>query len=246
MRLAPRIAVGVSVLTLVVSVIGFVATLMLNVFVFDDYKKYGEVSIPGSVALQLPAGEVTISFHTVFPGGGSGGLPVPPLKLRIEPPPGVAEPEVTESIGATTTVNNDARVCVWVAEIPQPGTYDVTADGEVDGYINPRLAFGHGSSYGWLLWGFGSLFALGLVALLALLFGAARRAKETRPLTPEELADLDGPTWSNPPAATPEAGYEPDDRAVRLEQLRTLKELRDSGALTDEEFKAEKRRILEN
>ncbi|CNL36590.1 Uncharacterised protein [Mycobacterium tuberculosis] len=36
----------------------------------------------------------------------------------------------------------------------------------------------------------------------------------------------------------------PSDEDIRLERLKTLASLRDSGALTEEEFQAEKRRIL--
>ena len=42
----------------------------------------------------------------------------------------------------------------------------------------------------------------------------------------------------------PVHSYEPTDTDVRLEQLKTLAALRESGALTDAEFEAEKRRIL--
>ena len=41
------------------------------------------------------------------------------------------------------------------------------------------------------------------------------------------------------------AGYAPSDQGIRLEQIRQLAALRDSGALTEEEYEAEKRRILE-
>jgi len=37
---------------------------------------------------------------------------------------------------------------------------------------------------------------------------------------------------------------EPSDEGVRLQRLKTLAALRDSGALTPEEFETEKRRIL--
>jgi hypothetical protein len=50
-------------------------------------------------------------------------------------------------------------------------------------------------------------------------------------------------------AATPTlrvpAAYEPSDEGARLERLTTLTGLRDSGALTEQEFEAEKRRILD-
>ncbi len=47
------------------------------------------------------------------------------------------------------------------------------------------------------------------------------------------------------PASMPSAAYEPSGEGVRLERLKTLAALRDSGALTEEEFQAEKRRILD-
>jgi hypothetical protein len=210
-RVAPRVAIVVAILTLVASVIGFVATLILNVFVLDKYDAYGEVPIPGSSSVHLPAGEVTVSFHTVITGRPTGGgLPVPNLQMTIAPPAGVPDPHVTENFGASTTVNSDARVRVWVVQIPTEGTYDIVTDGEVGGYISPRLAFGHGSSYGWLLWLFGGLFALGLVELFPSLIWSARAGKKARPLAPHELL------------------------------------LRDSGALTEEEFEAEKRHIFDS
>jgi hypothetical protein len=228
-RLAPRIALVVSSLTLVASIIGFVAVMVLDAFVLDEFDAYGEVPIPGSASLELPEGEVTISFHTLITGRPTSGFPIPEMGVGIDPPQGVAEPEVTESIGGTTTVNSDTHMRIWVAQIPEAGTYDITTDGNVNGYINPRLAFGHASSHGWLLWLFGGLFVMGLLELFAALFWSARVDKKARPLGPQELLTFTEPTWS--------AG-------LRLEQLKTLSALRDSGALTEAEFEAEKRRIL--
>ncbi len=165
------------ILTLVVAVVGFIATLILNAFVLDEYDAYGEVSIPGSTSLHLPAGEVTVSFHTMVTGSPTSGFPIPDLKFSITPPAGVPKPQVTESVGGTTTVNSDTHVQVWVVQIPEEGTYDIVTDGNVNGYISPRLAFGHGSSYGWLTWVFGGLLALGVVELVAALFWSARSAK---------------------------------------------------------------------
>jgi putative oligomerization/nucleic acid binding protein len=222
--------VAAAIVSLVVAVIGFVVAMVLNAFVLDKYDAYGEVPIPGAGTVQLPAGEVSISFHTLTTGSGSG-LPVPSLKLRIIPPDGVSEPVVTESPGGTTTVNNDARVRVWVAQVAEAGSYQVATDGDVNGYISPRLAFGHGSQYGWVVWLFVGLFVLGLVELMAALWWSARTAKRPRLAGPQEYAPA-------PPS------YLPTDQGVRLEQLKTLAELRDSGALTEAEFEAEKRRIL--
>ena len=239
-RFGPRIAILSSILTLVIAGVGLVATLILNAFVLDEYDAYGEVSIPGSTSLQLPAGEVSVSFHTMVTGSPSSGFPIPDLKFSINPPAGVPKPQVTESVGGTTTVNSDTHVQVWMLQIPEEGTYDIVTDGNVNGYISPRLAFGHGSSYGWLTWVFGGLLAFGVVELVVALFWSARSAKAARPLTPEETVHLDEPAWSNDSAPS----YAPSDQGVRLEQLRQLAALRDSGALTQDEFDTEKRRIL--
>jgi hypothetical protein len=242
-RSGPRVAILSAILTLVVGGVGLAAMLILNAFVLDDYNAYGEVQIPGSTSLHLPAGEVTVSFHTMVTGSPSSGFPIPDLKFTIIPPAGVAKPQVTESVGGTTTVNSDTHVRVWAVQIPEEGTYDVETGGNVNGYISPRLAFGHGSSYGWLTWVFGGLIALGVLELVAALFWSARSAKVARPLAPEEMMSFNEPTWNSGIASAP--SYSPGDQGVRLEQLRQLAALRDSGALTADEFEAEKRRILD-
>lgn len=235
-RLA-KISLSTAVVLMVVSVAGFIVALVLNAFFLDKYNAYGEVPIPGSNSLKLPAGEVTISLHAVVVGSPNGGLPVPPLGVTIAPPDGVAQPALSESIGSTTTVNNDAHVRVWVAQIPVAGTYNITTDGQVNGYINPRLAFGHKSSYGYLVWLFVGLFVAGLVgSILSGLWLSRTRRK---------AVVAANPYYPPPVPVSPTTPVEPSDEGVRLERLKTLAALRDSGALTAEEFEAEKRRILE-
>ncbi len=162
---------------MVVAVPGFILILVLDAFFLDEFDAYGEVAIPGSGSVHLPRGEVTVSFHTVVVGSPNGGLPVPPLGVTFTPPDGVAQPVVTENIGSTTTVNNDAHVRVWTAQIPADGTYNVTTDGQVNGFINPHLAFGHSSSLGFLVWVFVAMFVVGLVGSIvsAKWSGRARR-----------------------------------------------------------------------
>jgi Short C-terminal domain len=230
-RVAVRIGVVTGVLTLVVAVIGFVGTLILNAFVFGKYNAYGEVPIPGSGSLHLPAGEVTVNFHTEVIGSPrGGGLPIPQLKLGIDPPAGVPQPTVTESIGSTTTVNNDSHVRVWRVQVPAEGTYHIRTDGPVGGFISPRLAFGQKNPYGSLVWVFVALFVIGLLNLTCVLWWSMRsRLSKRRIVVP----------------AQPVSVYASDDEGIKLEQLKTLSSLRDSGALTEAEFEAEKRRILD-
>ena len=158
--------------------------------------------------------------------------------MTIVPPEGIPDPPVIESWGTTTTVNNDAHIRVWVVQIPAEGTYDVTTDGKVNGYINPQLAFGHGSSYGWLVWAFVGLFVLGLLELTASIVWAVRSRRPSPAPFHQPIHVGDAYPVGDP--------YTPTDDGIRFEALRNLKALRDSGALTDDEFEAEKRRILDN
>jgi hypothetical protein len=240
-RLA-KISLALAIVLMVGSVVGFVLTLTLNAFVLDKFNAYGEVPIPGSSSVHLPAGEVTVSFHTVTIGRVSGGgLPVPQLGLDIDPPPGVAEPTVTESYGGTTSINNDTHRRVWLVRVPADGDYKITTEGQVNGFINPQLAFGHGGtgSYGSLVWVFVGLFVVGLIGTIAAPIWLARSRIATLPAWQPSAEP------SASPVVTPTAAQLPTDEGVKIEQLKTLAALRDSGALTDKEFEDEKRRILD-
>jgi hypothetical protein len=222
---AVRVLTVMAVATMIASIIGFVSTMVLNALVFDDFDAYGEVPIPGTGSVHLPEGEVIISFHTLIIGSG-GGLPVPQMSISITSPDGVPDPVLVEDVGGTTTVNNDARVQVWTAQIAAEGDYRITTDGQVSAYVNPTLAFGHGSPHGHLPIVFGVIFGIALVDLFIVRAWAARIARRGSPVD------------------TPEA-YVPTDQGIRIEQLNTLARLRDSGALTEDEFEAEKKRVLD-
>ena len=231
----PRILAVSGIVTMIVGGIGFLVVIMLNAFVLDEFDAYGEVPIPGSGQVQLPAGEVQISFHTAVTGSPSGSFPIPALKLGIDPPAGASEPVLTENRGTTTTVNSDTHIRIWTAQVPVAGIYKIRTDGEVNGYINPRLAFGHESSYGYLHWVFAGLFGVGLLDLImSRVFAGMRGRKQPAGVGLQEM----------PQEIAPVDRYTPTDEGVRLEQLKTISALRDSGALSPQEFEAEKRRIL--
>ncbi|SBS76327.1 conserved hypothetical protein [uncultured Mycobacterium sp.] len=233
-RTVSRMCAISGILMMVVGGVGFIVVMILNAFVLDEFDAYGEVPIPGSGHVQLPAGQAQISFHTAVTGSPSSGFPMPPLKLSIIPPDGVADPVLTENHGTLTTINSDTHIRIWTAEIPAAGTYQIRTDGQVGGYINPQLAFGKESSFDYLHWIFAAVFGLGLVDLIVSLFLRKRRGSDrTVALVPNAPLDPYTP-----------ASYPPSDQGVRLEQLKTIAALRDSGALTQAEFDAEKRRIL--
>jgi hypothetical protein len=238
----------VTIWMMVIAVPGFIVTLVLNAFFLDDYDAYGEVPVPGSASLHLPAGEVTISLHTVIIGGPNGGLPVPTTPPRITPPDGVASPTLTENIGSTTTVNNDAHVRVWVAQVPADGTYNISIDYNLNGYIDPRLAFGHSSPLGFLVWVFVGLFVVGLIGSIVASKWLGRVRRNAAPTAGAGMLGYEFPAAPLSPIAKPMVNtvvHEPSGEGVRLERLKTIAALHDSGALTDAEFEAEKRRILD-
>ncbi len=239
---APRILTVVAVLTMVAAGIGFVVALILNAFVFDEYDAYGEVPIPGSSRLALPAGDVTVTFHTVLVGGSGNGLPVPPLKYRITGPDGV-DAQLTEDYGSTTTVNNDARVRIGYLHVPTGGTYDVKLDGNVSAYLNPGLAFGRGSSYGSLPWIFAAVFGFAAVDLVIVRIWAARtRRRQFAVPAWSGIDEVSSPIRAVP--STP-ASFTSGAQGIRIEQLNSLARLRDSGALTKDEYEVEKKRVLD-
>lgn len=222
---------GFGAVAVVVGFIGFIVSLLMNIFVFDEFDAYGEVPIPGRASLHLPEGEVNISFHTVAVGDGSGFLPIPDLQMRLQGPDGGWDPVVVEDIGATTSVNNDMRRRVWVAHVRAEGTYEVQTGGQVSGFVNPTLAFGRGSEHWWTLVLFGGVFAFGISDIVAgAIWGRMVKRREV------------SSGYAQPGAASQ---YELSTEDLRVEQLRNLAALRDSGALTQEEYDAERRRILD-
>src|ERR1700761_3986238 len=237
-----------AVLLMIGSAIGFFAVLLLGAFVLDRYDAYGEVPIPGTGKIHLPAGQVTASFHTVTVGNSSGGgLPVPSLNLDIDPPAGVAAPKVTEDVGSSTSVNNDIHRRVWMVQVVTEGDYIITTGGNINGFISPRLAFGHDSdANGAWLGILAGLFVIGLVGAILPSVWRARTKRVDPPVFPGSAPPL--ATFSERPVVTPSAEHPvvtPSDQGVKIEQLKTLAALRDSGALTEKEFQDEKRRVLD-
>jgi Short C-terminal domain len=208
------------------------------------YNVYGEVPIPGQATLHLPAGQLAISFHAETVGVPQVGLPVPELKLDIDPPDGVAEPQVTEKFGGTTSINNDSRRQVWVAQIPQDGDYRITTDGQVSAFISARLAFGRVQArsipHQIPVWIRPAATVLSTVAFIAAI-GLFRSAS-----TPKlrEYNSPFSPPQPEQPFAPPTPPPAPGSDAAHLDRLKTLADLHASGALTDDEFETEKRRII--
>ena len=188
-------------------------TLVLNAFVLDEYDAYGEVPIPGSSSLQLPAGDVTVTFHTVLIGGSGSGLPVPPLKYRITGPGGV-DVQLTEDYGSTTTVNNDARVRIGYLHVPDGGHVRRRARRQRQRLPQPDAGVRARQQLRYLPWIFAAVFGFAVVDLIVARIWAARvrRAGRRNAATRRSPAIADfGAAARGPPATTwrrrPPGGY---------------------------------------
>jgi hypothetical protein len=101
---------------------------------------YGEVPIPGSATLHLPAGAVDLTLRSV---GSPEGQPVPPLSIRISGSDGLPQPATVDSRRTKYFTAEDLWLRVWVVNVAEEGDYDVEVDGEVYGPYQPWLTFRH-------------------------------------------------------------------------------------------------------
>jgi hypothetical protein len=218
-RVLKRLAIAL--VLLIVSGIGCGVSAALNAFVFEKFDAYGEVPIPGTRTLHLPAGDVTVSFHSSGKFR-NGFFPIPDdLEVTITPPSGVAEPTVSRIIGNTTQSDNDAHATVRVAHIPQAGDYTITTNGSVTSYASPRLSFGQASRFWFVTWLFGGLCAVitvvGLIWFINGLRAFGRTASAAGPPTSADDARVSSnliAARSNapPPAAQPNEQTEDEQR----------------------------------
>ena len=124
-------------------VAGFVVIVLvaLGVLPFLIFKgPYGEVPIPGSATVHLPAGEVDVTLRTTGP---AGDVSVPPLSIRIFGPDGTEQPEAIESPRRKyADSQGNMLVRVWVVRIAQEADYRIEVEGEVYSPYQPPLTFG--------------------------------------------------------------------------------------------------------
>jgi hypothetical protein len=193
-------------------------------FVLTDADAYGQVPIPGSARLHLPAGDVDVTVRTGDSGPNVENISVSSLQLSVVGPSESTQPAVIVAPRRMKSPDSAARVRVWVLRVAQAGDYDVATGGDLDDGAALTLAFGRN------MWnkGLGLLLGLGFIVgapvALGSLGGIAKAAKELRADRTSQLR-----------VRTPDA--------VQQAELEHLSALRDSGALSEQEYKAEVRRI---
>ena len=158
------VTIVVSVLA-AISVGGLIVTAVLGI-TGEKYGNYGEVPIPGSGIVRLPAGEVIVSFNISDHQGS--GMRVPPLTMDITPPDGVSDPSVSEDLGDMVSVGDTAHRRVWFMKVATEGDYRVIADGPVADFVDPHLSFGQSLAVDGPLWFFVALSVISVDLAIAM------------------------------------------------------------------------------
>jgi hypothetical protein len=173
-------------LTAGVAVIALAASGALPFLVLGGH--YGDVPIPGTATVHLPAGEVDVTLRTV----GPVDEPEPSLRVHICGPDGIAEPEVIESPRMKyTSDKGDMLVRVWVVRVVAEGDYHVEVQGETYGPYQSSLTFGRimwnepleaviafCTTLSWLV--LGVLAVTGLIGLIVALWAQCARRRPNK------------------------------------------------------------------
>ena len=231
-----------SVALMLLSIVGFVGTLVWHGF-GGDSDEYGRIDVPGSGQVTLPRGEVNIHYAVrLATNGGGGALTVPNLSFSMEAPEGARDPVVTEDIGGTVTVNSSAHVRVWKLQVSDAGTYAVTTEGDVQGFIAPQLTFGRGSPMpAWPAAVFAVLFVVSLGLLLVAAVAGSHAGASiggTQATTPSVPSVPYGAPSSESLSTTT-----PEEEMARLARLQQLTDLHRAGTLSDAEYDAARSRL---
>jgi hypothetical protein len=137
--------------------IGVIAFLALDAYILyrvfasraaaDDY---GMFMVPGETTVTLPAGKLRISYQEEYTAGGDEdsidfGTP-DALQVTITGPSGKAleiDGPGFGGMGASLNTGRGwSRALVGTVQIPEPGSYTVTAGPQIEGGVEPKILLG--------------------------------------------------------------------------------------------------------
>jgi hypothetical protein len=110
---------------------------------FTNHAAYGQVSVPGTTEVDLPAGKVTISFEEdgIFGEDDSADMPSD-LQVVVQGAGGpVAVTRVSDALFAIN-IGSTGRVPYGEMDIQAAGPYSATATGSPTSAVSPRVTFG--------------------------------------------------------------------------------------------------------
>jgi hypothetical protein len=224
--------------------------------------RYGQVQIPGSATVSLPAGSVDLTLESDVDEGF--GLKVP-ARLAVAVTavtPSSPAPTVTRDVGgdysttggATQRVNGVPNTYrrLWKVDVPRAGEYRVVSG--PPGLENPDgllLDVGHSPGLGDVqIW---ERVGIAWLIVMALWFSARlvdrrRRSRARARARPRDISSVEeaaAPAEAPAPVAPlPEFEDRVQPAADHVERLTQLAKLHEAGQLTDAEFAAEKARVL--
>jgi hypothetical protein len=112
---------------------------------------YGKIPVPGRTTVALPAGKLKLSYQESYKAGSTTGddidFGVPAaLQVTVEPPTGdgldIKGPGFGGMGSSLNTGANWSRALIGTIQIAQPGTYTVTAQGDLPDAIEPQVLIG--------------------------------------------------------------------------------------------------------
>ena len=259
---------GARRIALFAAILGGVGSLALFLAVAiggaDDADKYGRISLPGKGTVELPEGKVALYYEERVTLGENDSLDIP-SGLRV-----VARHEVTVRSEKTiqNAVNLDGRsLREWgKLEVPQAGTYRVSARSSTPGFNRPAITFGKGQleGLGKAAIQSGGVLGIALVVALAALLLGRMGYEGQRMSVPVATSGPSG--WSGappvpgasgpPPPAPPVPGALPAAQPAPTPspagtdpvevQLRELERQHQAGALTDADYAARRKQVLDD
>ena len=247
-----------TVATILAVVLGFALVLLNKSGAAGHPARYGQVQIPGSATVTLPAGSVDLTLESDVDEGFGLNVPAGLAVAVTAVTPGAPAPTVTHAVGgdysrspgATQRVNGVPNTYqrLWKVDVPRSGEYRVVTS--PPGLANPHgfvLDIGHSPGLGDLqIWE-----RVGVAWLVVMAFWYSGRLVDRRRrsrATPAHAASVGEAalTVDGPAAARPLPEFENRVRPVpdHVERLTQLAKLHEAGELTDAEFAEEKHRVL--
>ncbi len=138
-------------------VAGVIAFVAIDAYIFyrvfagrRSAGEYGAIAVPGQTTLTLPIGKVKLSYQEAYKASGGEGqidFDVPSaLEVSVVSPTGesldIQGPGLKGMGSVVDTGRNWSRARVGTVQVAQPGDYTITARGDIQGAIEPRVMIG--------------------------------------------------------------------------------------------------------
>jgi hypothetical protein len=206
-------------------------------FASGDLASDGVIPIPGTKTVHLPAGTVLASFDALT--GDVAAMPLPELSLVVHPVAGGADPRLSVARSTTTNSSGESETLAAKIHVVKAGDYRVSITGGGN-YNAPKLLLGHSGAGRWL-----PIVLIAVVVDLAIFLVTALVLRSLRRRPGAAVVAGPQPTRFSIELPRPApAASEGDETSSVEDRLAHLDRLRTAGTVSDEEYAAERQRIL--